>query len=255
MNIALILAGGIGSRTGENIPKQFIQVNEKPMIIYTLEKFEKCNDIDKIYVVCVKNWIERLEKYIKDFKISKIKKIVSGGKNGLESVYKGLISMEEIDDNDIILIHDSARPFIDIKSIKENVRVAKKYGLAMSAINCVETLVYSKDGTFADKIIPRDNLKRILTPQSFKYSILKELYSDKNFINSNEPSTFALYMSKGLPIYCSQGNEKNIKITYPEDIKYFRKLFDESETSISKNEQSLDTVHTHTHTHTHTQYI
>lgn len=96
----------------------------------------------------------------------------------------------------------------------------------MSSINCVETLVFSEDGIYANKVIPRDNIKRILTPQTFKYSILKELYSNPTAVcNSNEPSIFSYYMRKGLPIYCSKGNEKNIKITYPSDIEYFKDFF------------------------------
>lgn len=225
MNIALILAGGIGSRSGEKIPKQFITVNDKPLIIYTLEKFENCEEIDQIYISCIDGWIDVLKEMIKKYKISKVKNIVQGGSNGLMSVYNGIQTMKNLDENNLILIHDAVRPFIDEKSIIENIKVAKKYGVAMSAVNCVETLVYSEDGVYSSKVIPRDNLKRILTPQTFKLSILKELYKDDSVKNSKEPSTFSLYMSKGLPIYCSNGNEKNIKITYPSDIEYFKNLF------------------------------
>ena len=228
MNIGLILAGGKGKRSGEKIPKQFVKVNNKPMIVYTLEKFQECHMIDAIYISCIETWMNQLNNYVLKYGISKVKKIIKGGKTGLDSVYKGLQGMSNhVTDDDLILIHDAARPFVDNQSLENNIKVAQKYGLAMSSIDCVETLVYSNDGIYADKIIPRDNIKRILTPQTFKYGILKELYKDFNYLNTTEPSTFSFYMNKGLPIYCSKDSEKNIKITCPADIAYFKKLFNE----------------------------
>lgn len=226
MNIALILAGGIGSRSGEKIPKQFVEVNDKPLIIYTLEKFEKCRDIDGIVITCVKEWISRLNEYIKKFGITKVINVVEGGKNGLFSVKKGIDALNNCEDNDLILIHDAVRPFIDEMSIEENIKVGQKYGVALTSVDLLETLVYSADGINGEKVIDRDNLKRILTPQTFKYSLLKELYYDEEKLDAQKyPSTFSLYMSTGNKVYCSKGSEKNIKITYPEDIEYFKKMF------------------------------
>lgn len=225
MNVALILAGGIGSRSGEKIPKQFVEINNKPLIIYTLEKFQNCSDIDEICIVCIKEWIEFLKDKLNEFKILKVKYIVNGGKNGLESVKNGLKAMDKLSQNDLVLIHDAVRPFIDNESINENIRVAKKYGMALTAVDLVETLVYSEDGCYSNKIINRDNLKRILTPQTFSYGTLVELYNNSVLDSNIFPSTFSLYMNKGLPVYCSKGSEKNIKITYPEDIQYFKKMF------------------------------
>lgn len=224
--IALILAGGVGTRSGEKIPKQFVEINRKPLIVYTLEKFQESNSVDGIVVTCVENWIPRLEEYVREFNISKVLKVVKGGKNGLDSVKNGLNALSMCSDEDLVLIHDAVRPFVDVSSIEENIRVASQYGLALTAVDLLETLVYSEDGIVGEKVVDRDKLKRILTPQTFNYKLLKELYADDSKLNPLKyPSTFSLYMSTGAKVYCSKGSEKNIKITYPEDIQYFKKMF------------------------------
>lgn len=225
MNYAVILAGGVGKRTGESIPKQFIRVNNKPLIVYTLEKFQNCNLIDEISIACIPDWMDELRTIVREFNLNKVKYITEGGNNGLTSAYNGVMAINSLSDNDLVLIHDGVRPFVDEETIVRNIDVASKHGLAMTAVDCLETLVYSEDSEYSNRIIPRDNLKRILTPQTFKSSILKELYKNEDIYSSNQPSTFALYMSKGLPIYLSRGNEKNIKITYPEDVLYFKSFF------------------------------
>ena len=224
--IALILAGGVGTRSGEKIPKQFVEINRKPLIVYTLEKFQKCNSVDGIVVACVENWIPYLEEYVKLFNISKVLKIVKGGTNGLDSVKNGLKALNMCSDEDLVLIHDAVRPFVDVNSIEENIRVASQYGLALTAVDLLETLVHSNNGIIGDRVVDRDNLKRILTPQTFNYKLLKKLYEDDSKLDPVKyPSTFSLYMSTGAKVYCSKGSEKNIKITYPEDIEYFKKMF------------------------------
>ena len=130
------------------------------------------------------------------------------------------------DENDIVLIHDSVRPFITQRSISENVRVAKEHGVAVTSVPCVETLVKVNPDGYSDQQVPRDGLMRVMTPQSFKLGILRELFKNTDVLNSPFPSTFALYMSKGYPVYCSYGSERNIKITYPEDVEFLKKLFE-----------------------------
>lgn len=224
MNIAVLLAGGIGERAACEVPKQFVKVNNKPLIVYTLEKFEQSKEIDRICVVCIKEWISALEEYAREFGIQKLDTICAGGKTGLESLKEGL-DVLNCEKDDLILIHDAVRPFVDDAIIRDNIAVAKKHDVAMTAVDCVETLVYMEEDGYAEKMIPRDYLQRIQTPQTFKYSILEEIYQQINLEKMSEPSIFALYMRLGNPIYCSRGNDKNIKITYPEDIEYFKKLF------------------------------
>lgn len=224
MNIALLLAGGIGKRSGSEIPKQFVEVNGKPLIVYTMEKFEQSHEIDYICAVCVKEWIEKLKQIARQFHISKLKVVCEGGTSGLDSLQKGLQALN-CSEQDYVLVHDAVRPFVDEEIIKDNIRVAHQHGVAMTAVECVETLVYAEEDGYADKMIPRDGLKRIQTPQTFRYQILKEIYDGIDLEKVKEPSIFALYMSMGNAIYCSKGNDKNIKITYSDDIVYFKKLF------------------------------
>lgn len=219
MNVALILAGGIGSRLNEHVPKQFMIVNDKPMIIYTLEKFEQSPLIDEICVVCVEGWTDQLKEYCAQFNITKCKHICVGGSTGLKSVVNGLIHLRDISEEDMILIHDGVRPFVDEQIIADNLEVAGRYGCAMTSVPCVETLVHSLDGVYADRIQSRDHLQRIQTPQTFKAKILRELFDSTDISESSQPSAFALYMSTGKPIYCSKGSERNIKITFPQDIQ------------------------------------
>lgn len=229
MNIALILAGGIGKRIGKDVPKQFLEVNGKPVIVYTLEKFNNCTEIDKIAVVCVKDWIEELKNYAIKFGINKLEIICEGGTSGLESLKMGIDALK-CNDNDYIIIHDAVRPFVTSELIRDNIALVHKRGVAMAAVDCVETLVVAEEENdgYAEIMLPRDNLKRIQTPQSFRSDILKGIFQQVNIQERTEPSIFALYMALGNPIYCSVGNERNIKITYPDDISYFERLFSDN---------------------------
>lgn len=224
-NYALILAGGTGSRSGQNIPKQFIEGNGKPVICYTIDKFANLEEIDAIIIVCLESWIPNMKEYIKRFNYKNVT-VCKNGKTGLDSVYYGVNALSQYDDDDLILIHDAARPFIDSAAITDNIRVAKEHGCALTSVDCVETLIYSEDGVHSERVIPRDCLRRIITPQTFKLGILRKLFSNhEKILNSSYPSTFCLYSEAGYPIYCSKGNERNIKITYSEDVEYFRNFF------------------------------
>ncbi len=227
MNIALILAGGIGSRSGEKIPKQFIEVNGKPLIIHTIEKFECSKEIDGIVVSCIQGvWQDKLKDECKKYGIQKLLGICDGGRTGLESTQNGIKFLSFYNDRDLVLIHDAVRPFIDEKSISQNISVALEHDVAMCSVDCVETLVHTVDGICSDKVISRDGMKRVLTPQTFRLGILRELYQGLDCSKSECPSTFVLYMNAGKPVYCSKGSERNIKITYPDDVKYFRNMFE-----------------------------
>lgn len=226
MNIALILAGGKGTRIGADVPKQFIEVAGKPIIIHTLEKFQNCSRIDGIVVACIcGEWQTELRNDCNKYNISKLIGICDAGETGLLSARNGINYLSKYENDTIILIHDAVRPFVDEESIISNIAIAEKYGTAMCSVESVETLVHTTDGIKSDRIINRNGLRRILTPQTFQLSILRELIIKADIENSEEPSIFALYMKMGRNIYCSKGNEKNIKITYLEDVEYFEKLF------------------------------
>lgn len=225
MNIAIILAGGKGVRTGLSYPKQFYRVKNKPVLVYTLEKFQKANLVDRIVVVCAKEWKNEVWSYKKNFEIHKLSKVVEAGETGILSAFNGLMSLEKVNSDDLIIFHDGVRPFVDVNVIEENIKIASEYGLAMAAVDCVETLVYSENGCWASKMIARDGIKRIQTPQTFSYGIISRFMKKIDLQKSNQPSIFSLWMSEGNKIYCSKGNEKNVKLTYQEDIEYFVQMF------------------------------
>lgn len=228
MNIALILAGGQGTRAKASVPKQFVEINGKPMIVYTLEKFQNCRSIDRICIVCSSEWNSFLLKAKDSYSLGKLELFAEAGKSGLESCWNGIRSLSDCQDSDLIVIHDAVRPFVDEETIEDSLRVAEEHGCALSSIPCVETMVRTReDLTCSEEMVPRDQLLRILTPQTFQLGILRNLFRDFDpELGNKYPSVFAYYMSLGNPVYLSKGCERNIKITYPEDIEYFRKLFE-----------------------------
>ena len=221
MNRALIFAGGKGVRMKMNgdIPKQFLEIAGKSIIIHTLEKFQKCETIDDIVVVCLKPWIKELEKQCKSFGITKISKILSGGETGFDSRMIGLAYLMETreTDDDIVLIHDGVRPFITSKLISENVRVAKEFGNAITVAPATETTVYKRDGE-KDIMLTRDNCLLARAPQTFK---LVEIYKD--YLKAErDGNTFIVDSASiadyyGEKLYYVVGPQENIKVTTPID--------------------------------------
>ncbi|MBR3624465.1 MAG: 2-C-methyl-D-erythritol 4-phosphate cytidylyltransferase, partial [Selenomonadaceae bacterium] len=140
MNIALILAGGVGSRMGEEIPKQFIEVNGCPVIVYTLLAMENHPEIDIIQVVCIEGWEKKLQEYVNQFNISKLKGIVTGGKTRFDSTKIGMESLGNVADEDVIIVHDAARPLVKMKSLTDTIAVCKKYGNSMTVLDCADTM-------------------------------------------------------------------------------------------------------------------
>ena len=225
-NIALIIAGGVGSRMHQDIPKQFISIFDKPVIVYTLEAFEMNPNIDEIAVVCVDGWHDVLRAYAKQFHISKLNVIASGGSTGQESIYNGLKALKDIaEPEDIILVHDSIRPMVSQEIITDCALKAKKYGNAVSVIPCQEAMMVSRDEKTADRSYPRNELKRTQTPQAMKYGLFMELHEKalKMGITSSV-ATCTLIIETGGIVYYSLGSEKNIKLTTPDDLDIFKAL-------------------------------
>ena len=225
-NIALLIAGGSGSRTHQDIPKQFITINEKPVIIYTLEAFERHPEIDTIAVVCLKGWEQVLEAYAKQFNITKLKYIIPGGENGQSSIRNGVFELEKhFKENDLVLIHDSIRPMISSEIISDNIRVATKYGNAITVIPCAEAMLETSDGVMSNGSYPRDKLKRTQTPQAFHLKDICTLHREalkKGITNSVASCTLMIEM--GNQVYFSIGSEKNIKLTTTDDFEIFKAL-------------------------------
>ena len=173
MNVALITAGGSGQRMHQDIPKQFLNVFDKPIVIYTLEAFEKHPDIDAIIVACLDGWQEILKAYAKQFHIKKLKWVVTGGENGQESIYNCIKVLEkECKQDDTVVIHDGNRPLVSGDIISDSIAKSKKYGSAVAAIPCTEAILMTDDRMKSEKSIPRDKLMRTQTPHAFP---LKEI--------------------------------------------------------------------------------
>lgn len=225
-NVGLLIAGGSGARMGQNIPKQFLTVNEKPVIVYTLEAFERHPEIDAIAVVCIAGWEKVLWAYAQQFNISKLKYIVTGGDCGQSSIRNGVFELEKhFDPNDLVLIHDAIRPMISAEIITDNIRVAKKFGNATAVIACAEAMLETEDAIVSTGSYDRSKLKRTQTPQAFKIGELCQLHRDAIKVgNINSIASCTLMIEMGKKIYFSQGSEKNVKLTTVEDIDIFKAL-------------------------------
>lgn len=225
MNIAVILAGGVGSRVGMGIPKQFIEILGKPILIYTIEKFQNHSEIDKIEVVCVKDYIEKLENLVQTYHLGKVHWITEGGPTFQKSVQNGIENLRnQCDENDVILIHYGASPFVEDEIITDAIRVCKEKGNCTSA-NPIYTLTGSNDdGTKSTQWVDRDKIMGLNSPQCFLFGYVEELYriaEDQGLLEQVEPHTTSLMYRMGRTIYFSKGSQTNIKITTKEDLELF----------------------------------
>ena len=228
MNIALLIAGGSGSRMGQDIPKQFLHVDGCPVIIHTLKCFQVHPDIDAIAVVCLAGWETVLEAYANQFNISKLKHIFSGGKTGMESIHNGIYGLKNAgyDDEDLVLIHDSVRPLLSQDIISSNIAICKAYGYAITGIKCREAILESEDGFSSSVSIPRDKLIRTQTPQTFRLGNIIEIHEEarrKGIVESVSSCTLVAEVG-GYEMHIVPGSEKNIKITTVEDLEILKAL-------------------------------
>lgn len=226
MNIALVLAGGNGNRTMQDIPKQFMCVYEKPIIVYTLEVMERHPDIDGIIVSCLEGWQDILRSYAKEAGISKLKWVVAGGRNGQSSTKHALDKLSDIcKADDLIIIHDAVRPNISPDIISNAVAVCKKYGSAVAAVRCAETVIRTNDRKKGNVNIDRDSIMRIQTPHVFPYGKLVWAHEQAAKLGiTNAVTASALLIDLGETIYFSMGSEKNLKITTVDDLEIFKAL-------------------------------
>lgn len=228
MNIAIIIAGGVGSRTGNKIPKQFINVNDKPIIIYTLEKFQKHPLVDAIEVVCLEGWHDILRAYAEQYGIAKMRYIVSGGGSSQESIKIGLDNLKQVcDKEDIVVIHDGIRPMVEEEIITSCIETCKSKGNGVTAYPVYEQVFETVDGETADKYILREGLRIVQTPQAYRYGDILDAYTDgfekKIGIHSSAYAN-TLMSDMGIKLFFSAGSTKNIKITTKDDIAIFKAM-------------------------------
>jgi len=228
MNIGLITAAGIGLRMNNGVPKQFLHVKNKPLIVHTLAQFQKHPSIDHILIVTLPAWINVLEAYSKDYNITKLTWIVAGGNTGQESIRNGLQTLknEGLKDEDTVLIHDGNRCNISPELISNSLSIFAEFGCAVAAIPCTEAVFQSDDnGRSSSKSIPREELYRTQTPHT--YSLGKLLWAHEMAAKmkiTNTAATCTLMQMLGEKIYFSKGSETNLKITTQEDLSIFKSL-------------------------------
>ena len=226
MICAIVIAGGSGSRMGQDIPKQFINVYDKPILIYTLEGFQKHPLIDAIEVVCIDGWHDVLRAYCKQFNIGKLKWIVSGGKTGQESIRNGVYNLEgKIKNDDIVIIHDGIRPLVDESVLTDVILKCQKMGNAVTSMPYNEQIFVKDDETSTTKFIPRETLRRVSTPQAYKFGLLDSKYHEafeKGIGIYGSHYTNTMMVELGEKLYFANGSDKNIKLTTKDDLEMFK---------------------------------
>ena len=226
MNIALIIAGGRGMRMGQEIPKQFLTIHDKPVIAYTMEAFQKHPDIDVIAVVCVDGWESILSAYARQYGITKLKHIIPGGENGQSSIRNGVFELEKhYSPSDLVLIHDAIRPMVSQDIISGCIATVREHGSAIVTIPCQEAMLETTDQISTHSTYPRDHLKRTQTPQGFPLGVICDAHRralEQGITNSVASCT--LMVELGETVYFCAGSEKNIKLTTPDDLEIFKAL-------------------------------
>lgn len=226
--VALILAGGIGKRMGVSLPKQFLEIKGKPVLVHTLSNFQRNDSVDSIIVVCVSDWIEYTWDLVKKYNLSKVEAIIPGGDTSHDSTRNGIFHLRRtLGKGDVVIIHDAARPILPQKAIDEMLRIAKDNGNASLAIPCYETVIYTDDQLSGNKELDRSHLMRVQTPQAYEYSSILELY-ERAEKEDRHDFIYAdiVAVEYGMTVYFSKGFTNNIKITKQEDIPLCEYLMD-----------------------------
>lgn len=226
MNVAVIIAAGSGHRMGQDIPKQFINVYDKPVLLYTLENFQNHPDIDAIEVVCLEGWIDFVWAYARQFEITKLKWVVSGGSTGQESIRNGVYNLEGVcAEDDIVVIHDGIRPLVDESVLTDILKVCKERGNAVTSMPYNEQIFLVDDEVSTTRYIPRETLRRVATPQAYCFGKLDWAYHEafeKEIGIYGSSYTNTMMADLGERLYFAAGSDRNIKLTTKGDLELFK---------------------------------
>ena len=220
--VAIIFAGGTGQRMGGEIPKQFMKVQGREIIIHTLEKFEINDNIDQIVVACIESWIPELEKLVKRYDIDKVASIIPGGPTGQDTIYLALKEAKRINPTEdvIVLIHDGVRPLITQETIDKCVSSVIEHGSAITSTPCFETPILSIDGETVENMPPRRAVYTAQAPQCFYLDTILNAHEEVRKVNPEYKDivdSCGLLFSLGMKCHLIEGNRGNIKVTTPED--------------------------------------
>ncbi|MDD6728073.1 MAG: 2-C-methyl-D-erythritol 4-phosphate cytidylyltransferase [Eubacteriales bacterium] len=235
MVYGVILAGGIGSRMGGNKPKQYLTVKNKPIIIYTIEKFFAVPELEKIIVLCPKQWVEHTKNLIEKHIAPAADRIavIEGGETRNETIMNAIDFIDgegNLNEETIIVTHDSVRPFVTNRIIEENIQFAKEYGACDTVVPATDTIVEALDNTVISSIPDRSKMYQGQTPQSFNAMKLKNMYNaltdeEKNILTD----AAKIFVIKGEKVALVQGETYNMKITYPYDLRVAKSLLEDEE--------------------------
>lgn len=228
MNIAIIIAGGVGSRMGRDIPKQFIEVDGKRVLTYTLENFQSHPMVDAIEVVCIKGWEDVVRRDAEDYGITKLKWVVTGGQTGQESIRNGVFNLEgKCSKDDIVIVHDGIRPLVDDSVLTDVITTAKEYGNAVTSLPYNEQIfiVDVENPATTTSFIPRETLRRVATPQAYRFDLLNDKYHEafatgRGIQGSHYTNTMMVEL--GVRLRFAKGSDKNIKLTNTDDLEIFK---------------------------------
>lgn len=227
MNIALILAGGTDPKFQMSVPKQFVNVFNRPVIVYTLEAFQKHKDIDAIMVACLDGWQEMVNAYAKQFNIDKLKWVITGGNDGQASARMGILALQDVcKADDVIVLHDSIRPFVSGDIISDSIRVCRLHGMGVAAVRTMDTIMKTSDGLVGTESISRYAIIRVQTPQAYRVDRLLDIH--KKAVAAGivgEVDTNSVVSKLGEPVYFSKGSDLNMKINTVEDVEMFKALY------------------------------
>lgn len=208
----------------QDIPKQFIHVNNRPVIIYTLMALQQHSEIDRIQVVCIDGWEKILQAYAKQYNIAKLTGIVSGGGTRFESTRLGMESLGDVADEDIIIVHDSVRPLVTAESLSDTIVVCRSFGNSITILDCVDTMYAKTNEQFTSREVDRGSLVRGQTPEAVSGKRMREMYAASDAKGIRMDSISAMQNALGWDIHFAKGSERNIKLTRAEDIELFKAL-------------------------------
>jgi 2-C-methyl-D-erythritol 4-phosphate cytidylyltransferase len=233
LNIAIIIAGGVGSRMGKDIPKQFIEVKGKPVLAYTLEGFQKHPLIDAIEVVCIDGWEDDVWAYVEQYGITKLKWITKGGASGQESIRNGVYNLKDkCSSDDNIVIHDGIRPLVEDYVLEDIIEKCNEYGNGVTSMPYNEQIFLVDDDISTVKYIPRETLRRVATPQAYKYQLLDDKYHEafeKEIGIYGSSYTNTMMVELGVRLYFANGSDRNLKLTTPGDLEIFEAMLEKGE--------------------------
>lgn len=230
--IAFVTAGGHGERMHEQTPKQFLSLYDVPIIIHTLIKFEQSDCIDVIIVVCLTGWVEQLKAMAAEYNITKLVAVVEGGDNSQESISNGVKYLLEngYDSDDIVMVHESVRPFITEKIISDNIKTCSEKGNAVTVIRGNESYLYSENGLSSEKHFLRESMYMVQTPQTFRLGVVYNAIEEAKEKGILSQSLYILMSQLNYtPLFLVDGDRFNLKLTYPEDLRIFELIISETQ--------------------------